>query len=82
MTRLMAIRKRLGHTQAMMAEGLGLSRGAYRDLEAGVSKERDAYVLAAEYMSLVSAVTRGDIDLVAPQTRALALYLADLASRR
>lgn len=78
MSRLKEIRERLGVTQGNMADTLGLSLRAYSDIELGRAKEKLAYVLAAERLAMISAVSRGDISLASAESRRLALDLAKL----
>ncbi|HEY8066654.1 MAG TPA: helix-turn-helix transcriptional regulator [Methylosinus sp.] len=76
---LVALRKRLGLTQAEMANRMGLGHRAYQTLEAGESL-RGLHVAAAERVALTVAVERGDPMLAPVEVRREALALARMVT--
>jgi len=74
---LIALRKRLGLTQAQMADRIGLGLRAYTEIENGRSALRGIHVAAAERVSLAIAAERGDPMLAAPAARRDALAVGE-----
>ncbi len=79
--RLIELRKRLGLTQAEMADAMGMSRRGYSDLENVPDKIRAIHMRAADAVSLEIAAKRQDSSLVSPTVMANFLALShDTAS--
>jgi transcriptional regulator with XRE-family HTH domain len=72
------LRKKLGLTQAQMAEAIGLGLRAYQDLASGKASIRPIHVKAAERAALDIAVERGDPMLAPATVRKAALRLAEI----
>lgn len=66
---LIDLRKRLGWTQARMAEAIGMALRAYSDIENGNSNLRETHALAAERAAIGEAAVRGDQNLLTPRAR-------------
>lgn len=73
---IIALRKRLGWTQAQMAERIGIGLRAWQIIEGDPSKLRTMHVHAVERAALAAAVEQGDPMLAPASVRKQALDLA------
>jgi DNA-binding XRE family transcriptional regulator len=79
---LKELRRKLGFTQAQMAEAIGLSLRPYIEVEHhGEEAIRKTHKLAAERISLREAVRQDDLNLALASARRDAVYYADMLRR-
>jgi transcriptional regulator with XRE-family HTH domain len=76
--KLAHIREALHYTQSAMAARLGMSLRQYSDLENAKSTFRPVYLLAAERVAMIDAISQKDITAAPAVVRNDALALADL----
>lgn len=75
---LIALRLRIGSTQADMGRAMGLSLRAYQDIESASGPLKLRHQLSAERVALSEAVGQGDIAIAPASVRRDALTLAGL----